>query len=254
MYFSTHWHPANTKLVPASLLLATDLLVLIPMLIAAFVMSRIERRPMGDYGLPLSDAFRRRFWIGALVGFLSLTLVLAIIFGGHGFHVALSTAPLGSIALGGLAFAITMIVVGLTEEFLYRGYALVTLGQGIGFWPAATLLSLGFAALHGINAGESPLGLLQVGAFALVMCYTVWRTGNLWFAVGYHAAWNWAETFFYGVPNSGHVGDISLLNGMLSGPAWFSGGSDGPEGSFLAPVVLLAVIPIVELLERARRA
>jgi uncharacterized protein len=248
VYFTTHWMPSNTKLVSASLILWTDLLILIPMLIAAFVMSRIEHRPMAEYGLPLYDAFRRHFWLGALVGFLSLTLLLAIVFAGHDLQVTLSAAPLGSILFGGIAFAVAMIVAGLTEEFLYRGYALATLTQGIGFWPAATLLSLGFALNHSFNAGESPLGLVQVYVFAIAMCYTIQRTGNLWFAVGYHAAWNWAETFFFGVPDSGHVSESSLLNGVLSGPAWFSGGSDGPEGSFLAIVVLIVLIPVVNWL------
>jgi uncharacterized protein len=252
LYFSTHRGLSNAKVITPSLILEADLSILIPMLIATFVMSRIEHRPMADYGLPLYDAFRRRFWVGALVGFLSLTLVLAIIFAGKDFHVAISPAPLGSIIFGGVAFAIAMVVVGLTEEFLYRGYALTTLAQGIGFWPAATLLSLVFATLHATNAGESPLGIVQVYVFAIAMCYTLWRTGNLWFAVGFHSAWNWAETFFFGVPNSGHLSDSSFLNGTLSGPVWFAGGSDGPEGSFLALLVLAVLIPIVNQLAPQR--
>jgi membrane protease YdiL (CAAX protease family) len=248
VYFSTHWTPSNEKLISASAILWTDLLFLVPMLIAAYVMSRIEHRPMAEYGLPLYDAFRRHFWLGALAGFLSLTFVLAIVYAGHDLHVSLSTATLASIVFGGFAFAVAMIVAGLTEEFLYRGYSLATLTQGVGFWPAATLLSFGFALNHAFNAGESPLGLVQVYVFAITMCYTLRRTGSLWFAVGYHAAWNWAETFFFGVPDSGHVSESSLLNGILSGPAWFSGGSDGPEGSFLAIVVLIVLIPIVNRL------
>jgi uncharacterized protein len=224
------------------------------MLIAASVMSRIEHGPMSQYGLPFSNAFRRNFWLGALIGFLSLTVVLAIIFADNDFHVVFSTAPPGSIVLGGLAFAIAMIVVGLTEEFLYRGYALTTLAQGMGFWPAATLLALLFAVNHAFNAGESLLGLVQVYGFALAMCFTIQRTGTLWFAVGYHSAWNWAETFFFGVPNSGHVSESSLLNGALSGPARFAGGSDGPEGSFLALVALVVLIPIVNRLAPSRGA
>lgn len=253
LYFTTHHDLSNAKVITPSLILEADLAILIPMLIAAFVMSRIEHRPVSDYGLPFYEAFRGRFWFGAFVGFLSLTLVLAIIFIGKDLQVAVSTAPLGSIIFGGVAFAIAMVVVGITEEFLYRGYALTTLAQGIGFWPAATLLSFVFASLHALNAGESPLGIVQVYVFAIAMCYTFWRTGTLWFAVGFHSAWNWAETFFFGVPNSGHLSESSFLNGTLTGAAWFAGGSDGPEGSFLAIVVLAVLIPVINRITLPRR-
>jgi hypothetical protein len=60
----------------------------------------------------------------------------------------------------------------------------------------------------------------------------------LWFAVGFHAAWDWSETFFYSVPDSGTVFPGHLLSSSLRGPAWLSGGSAGPEGSVLCFAVV----------------
>ena len=39
-------------------------------------------------------------------------------------------------------------LVGLFEEFLLRGYSLFTLARGIGFWPAALVLSGAFGLIH----------------------------------------------------------------------------------------------------------
>jgi uncharacterized protein len=240
-----HVHRAHGSLAPWFPLLA-NVLLLVPMMIAALVMSRIERRPMGAYGLPLQGVFARNAGIGALLGLVSLSIVLAIIFAGGGVHFAAPTfAP--SIAIDGLVFLVGSIFVGLTEEFLFRGYAQYTLAQGIGFWPAALVLSLGFATAHISNRGETVMGIVQIAIYGLVFCFSLQQTGNLWLAVGYHAAWDWGETFFYGVPDSGYVGTSSFLHGTMLGPAWLSGGADGPEGSILTTIALLALIPLIRL-------
>ena len=39
---------------------------------AALVMSRLESRPAGVYGLPMSEALGGKFWLGCLFGLLEL--------------------------------------------------------------------------------------------------------------------------------------------------------------------------------------
>ena len=107
------------------------------------------------------------------------------------------------------------------------------------FWSAAFFISVVFGAAHLDNQGESALGILLVVTIGLVFCLTVRRTRKLWFAVGFHAAWDWAETFFYGTPDSGLVGVGRLLNTSVQGPNWLTGGPAGPEGSVIAIFVLL---------------
>jgi membrane protease YdiL (CAAX protease family) len=87
------------------------------------------------------------------------------------------------------------VLVGIFEEFLLRGYALHTLSRGWGFWPAAVALSVLFGAIHVRNPGETWLGLLAVVAIGLFFCLTLYRTGSLWFAIGFHAFWDWGQTF-----------------------------------------------------------
>lgn len=115
------------------------------------------------------------------------------------------------------------------------------------FWRAALLISVVFGAAHLGNPGENVLGILQVVVTGLLFCLTIRRTGNLWFAVGFHAAWDWAETFFYGTPDSGLVGVGRFLNTSVRGPDWLSGGSAGPEGSVVALLVLLLFALLIHL-------
>lgn len=226
--------------------LVADLFLFVPMMIAALVMSRIERRPMGNYGLPVRSNVLRRVSVGALAGFLSLSVLVGIIFAAGGVHFTFRPFS-ANVAIDGIVFVVAFVLVGLAEEFLFRGYAQYTLAQGIGFWPAAVVLSLLFALAHWHNAGENWLGLVQVVAAGLVLAYALKVTGNLWFAVGYHAAWDWSETFLYGVPDSGLHSTSSFLLGTMSGATWLSGGSDGPEASILALFALLALVPFVWL-------
>jgi membrane protease YdiL (CAAX protease family) len=160
------------------------------------------------------------------------------LYGLHAFafgHVLLHGARLARFAA---FWALLFLLVGLFEEFLLRGYTQFTLARGIGFWPAALVMSCTFGLLHLRNDGEQWRGLLAAAFIGFFFCLTLRRTGNLWFAAGFHAAWDWGETFFYSVPDSGMVAPAHLLKSSLHGAPWLSGGSVGPEGSVLCFVVI----------------
>jgi membrane protease YdiL (CAAX protease family) len=218
--------------------LITELGAFAAVAIPAVVMGRIERRLFGDYGLSRRGAFGKSFWVGMVWGIVAITVLMVAIGGVGDFS-------LGGLALHGqriLKFAAFwgafFIAVGLFEEFLLRGYAQFTLTHVIGFWPAALLLSTIFAALHFGNPGETWIGLLAVAVIGLFFCLTLRRTGNLWFAVGFHASWDWGESFLYSVPDSGGMVTGHLLRSSFHGSRWLTGGSVGPEGSVLVFVVI----------------
>jgi hypothetical protein len=106
---------------------------------------------------------------------------------------------------------------------------------------------------HAGNPGESKVGLLSVVLFALLFCFILRRTGNLWWAVGFHAGWDWGQTFFYGVPDSGLAAYHNLFNCSFSGPVWLTGGSVGPEASIFTPIVLLIVGVLFSRVHRENR-
>jgi len=205
---------------------------------SALVMGRIENRPFGSYGLPLRHAFGKLFWLGSLWGFVSLTLLLLALRGASAFDFGL-LALHGARALKFAVFwAILFLIVGFHEEFLTRGYTQFTLTQVLGFWPSAVLLSVVFGLLHLENPGESRAGILGAILIGFFFCLTLRRTGNLWFAIGFHYSWDWGESYFYSVPDSGGMVPGHLLHSSLHGPSWLTGGTVGPEGSVLLFVLL----------------
>ncbi len=213
-------------------------------ILPAVAMSRIEKRPFGTYGLPGSGAFGKAFWWGVVWGLVALSVLLLTLRGFHAFYF-------GSVGLHGLRvfkfalfWAVLFLMVAFFEEFFFRGYTLFTLTRGVTFWPAAVVLSIAFGAVHLGNAGESWPGALSAGLIGFFFCFTLKRTGNLWFAVGMHASWDWAESYFYGVPDSGGTAPGHLLNSSSHGPVWLTGGSIGPEGSVLV-FVLIGILFLV---------
>jgi membrane protease YdiL (CAAX protease family) len=210
-------------------------------IIPSLILAKVEQRPWRSYGLPLRNAFGKLFWVGTLWGFAGITILVGSQYELHAFdfgHLVLHGARIAKFAA---FWALMFLLVGFFEEFLLRGYTQFTLTRGLGFWPAAVVLSSAFGLIHYWNGGEEWPGLLAAAAIGFFFCLTLRRTGSLWFAVGFHAAWDWGETFFYSVPDSGTVFPGHLLSSSFRGPHWITGGSVGPEGSALCFVVIGAL-------------
>jgi hypothetical protein len=228
--------------------LVSDGLGFLSALAAAAILAKFERRFLGDYGLRLSRGFLLRFLEGWLWGAVPLGVL------------ALAVWRLGGLHFGGLAFhgrellfwaslwGATMIVLGLFEEFLFRGYPLFRLSEGMKFWPAAILLSAIFGGLHYFTKPmETWADALSVSLIGLFVCFTIARTGDLWLAVGFHAAFDFVALSLLGAPNTGNNGKPvtgHLLATTFQGPAWLTGGSCGLEASLLIFPVL-AVMSIL---------
>jgi len=229
-----------SQLTPSSLGLNEGVTFLL-VAIAALIMARIENRRWGQYGLPILSAFKKDFSIGTIVGFVVISGCLLAIFSLHGFHITGLNIHGSTIPFATASWCVTFVIVGLSEEFTFRGYPLYTLATGIGFWPSAIVISLLFGLAHSVNPGESKAGLASVVCFSLLFCLFLRRRGTLWWAVGFHAGWDWGQTFFYGVPDSGLKPYHNLFDSVFNGPAWLTGGTVGPEGSIFTPIVLLIV-------------
>ena len=218
--------------------------------VAAWVMSKIEGRKMGRYGLPVEPGLIKPLWSGLWMGFLASSATLFVIYLLHGLQMASPRIRGATILTSAAAWAGAFLLAAIAEEFLFRGYAQFTLSTGIGFWPAAAALSALFGLSHLSNKGENVFGALSVVCFGLLLCLFLRRTGTLWCAVGFHLGYDWSQTFFYGVPNSGFTPSHNLFQVTLNGPQWLTGGTVGPEASVTCPLVL-AVVAI--LFSRAHR-
>jgi membrane protease YdiL (CAAX protease family) len=205
---------------------------------ASALMAFLEDTRLTAYGL--TDPRKLpRLGAGFFAGLAALgALMLALRVGGF------ATELTGGLSLAGdIGYALTWLcvslLIGLAEEFVLRGYLLSVLRRGLGFWGAACLTSLLFGALHGMNPGETPLGLIDTVGAGLLFCLFIRCTGSLWFAIGFHGAWDYAENFLFGTADSGMHCVGTLLIFVPRGNVYLSGGITGPEGSLFCTGILL---------------
>ena len=224
--------------------------------LVVWILCRIERRRFRVYGIGrnrLRDFLPGAFWglatLSMLVGTLRATHVL--VFDGR----ALTG---GAIFLFGAKWLAAFLCVGLAEEYLTRGYLQYSLTRGlyglgsrispnharaVAFWIAAVFMSCLFGVGHLFNPGESAPGIAAVFLAGMVFSYALWHTGSLWWAIGFHMAWDWAQSFLYGVPDSGFLSVGRLFHTHPTGNPLLSGGKTGPEGSiFVLPTLLLVIV------------
>jgi membrane protease YdiL (CAAX protease family) len=162
------------------------------------------------------------------------------------------TLGMWAAAGSGLAWLLVDLPTGLAEEMLFRGYLFAMLRERFGLLTGTIVVTALFMLGHGQNRGENPLGVLTAGAVSVLFCLGIRRTGALWWAIGFHAAWDWAEDFFFGSADSGGHALYRLFTLVPHGNIYLSGGTDGPEGSLLCLAVLVIGILALPLLARRR--
>jgi hypothetical protein len=249
------------------LFIGYSITVLVTFLVT-WIMSKIEQRPVSVYGLGGSGRLTK-FLAGSAWGVTCLSLLILTLWK-TGFLAIDSRLLFGSDILryGGI-WLLSFLLVGLFEEYFSRGYIQYTLTRGLagvyqwafktrrsatlGFWTSAVIISILFGLGHSSNPGESPIGLLSAGLVSLVFCLSLWRTGSLWWAIGFHAAWDWSQSFLYGVADSGTMVQHHLLATHPVGKPILSGGATGPEGSiFVVAILALVTLIILFTLPRAQ--
>ena len=165
--------------------------------------------------------------------------------------------------------ALTCVYLALTAKGngVWGVYAIALLGllpclllhvkkaPGAPFWQAAWVTSTLFGSIHTANNGENWIGIFAAASIGFVFCVSVRVTGSAWWAIGCHAAWDWAETYFYGAADSGNVANGHYLTTTPAGNALWSGGTDGPEGSLLVlGIILLLLVALLAMYGRGKSA
>lgn len=236
-----------------------ELLPFLAVLLVTWILSKIEHRPISVYGL--GGVRKLQHFLAGLGWGVTCLSLLVLTLWKTGLLVIESRRLFGSrVWFFGALWLFGFLLVGLLEEYLTRGYLQYTLTRGLagfyrwafqtrhdaalGFWTAAVFFSILFGLVHGKNPGESPIGLLSAGCGAMVFCLSLWRTGSLWWAVGFHTSWDWAQSFLYGVADSGTMVQHRLLATHPVGKPILSGGATGPEGS----IFILAILALMTLI------
>ena len=241
----------NRSALSAPSIIVSDGFDLIVILVVTGVAARFEQRRIDSYGLPVNGAFGGFFWDGVIAGFAAIAFVGVgmLISGGLLVHgVALHGAQL---ITSPVLWLIAMLLVGVMEEYLFRGYALQSLWRGAGFWSAALITTALFAGDHLEKPHENAIDIGMIFALAIVLCISVRVTGSLWWAVGWHAAFDFGQFFVIGTPNGGRVPQGRLFDVTFPGPAWITGGELGTEASyFMIPAVIGTFLYVILFLRR----
>lgn len=223
-----------------------EIQALILVLIATWVMSRIERRHFAAYGIPsIRRSFGRDFWIGIVWGIASSSAVIGLIAVLGGYRVRGFAIHGATLWYFTVLWTLANLLIGFAEEFQFRAYLLATTADGLGFWTAAILLSTGFGALHFFfKPHERWEDFASTGLLGLFMCFTLRRTGSLAFAIGFHAAFDFANLFVFSGSNAGEFAIGHLLGTTWQGPNWLTGGLLGPEASWMVFPVIAAMFTL----------
>lgn len=139
------------------------------------------------------------------------------------------------------------------EELLTRGYMLGAIRDRYNVWVAVVFNSLFFGALHLFNTGVTVLSMVNLVLYGLSMSVAMVKLESLWFCVGVHTAWNFSQSIFFGLPNSGIVSEGSFLKLEAATDSAFYDAVFGVEGALPTTVVYLLLIAGILLWDRKRK-
>ena len=133
------------------------------------------------------------------------------------------------------------VAVAVAEEVLFRGFWYSLLAHRLSPMGAAIGTSLAFSALHVFNPGWTWRAGFGVFLAGLVLAVGRWKTRGLAWPIAFHWGWNTAQGPLLGLPVSG-LGLQGLWVARIAGPAWWTGGTFGPEAGVSAWLPLLVLL------------
>lgn len=189
--------------------------------------------------------------IGLLLGFLA-----------NGFCILMSWI-LGDISLSFngfrpglfLVFLVVVTIQSGAEEIIDRCYLYQKLRRGYkNPWIAIIGNAAVFSAMHLMNPGISAVAVLQILVVGILFSLFVYYFDSLWAAIMMHAGWNFTQSIFFGLPNSGIVSAYSVfkLEAASARNGIFYNVNFGVEGSIGAVCVLILLCIITVIVGRKR--
>ena len=198
-------------------------------------------------GMPGNTASHFLLGIVAGAGIIGFCILIAFLHRGAalaagGFHVVY--------LLGGL---LCVLIQAGAEELMFRGYLLGVIRLNREDW-GAVLISAGiFAAIHLLNPGMTMFGCLRLFISGVVLGLMVCRCKSLWMAIAFHTAWNYAQTFVFGLPVAGIVSEKAIFRISAVHSSLFYDAAVGVEGCLPAFLTELALCFMILFLTEGRR-
>lgn len=202
--------------------------------IVLFFWKVLTKNSVKSIGFPRLKGKEKEFGVGLGFGALSITIVFAFLVSIGNVHVV-SWTP--KITRGTFLFLLAFISVGFAEEILCRGYIMSALRQTKSKAVVIIGSSLIFSIMHIFNASFSFVPALNIFLIGLLLAYMVFKSGNIWMAIGFHITWNYFQGCVYGFFVSGI--NIEGIFQLEYGNDILNGGTFGPEGGLVVTGITL---------------
>lgn len=132
----------------------------------------------------------------------------------------------------------------LWQALMLHGYLFQTLLRGIGPLPALLVVAALGTLLLGFGGKQppTPIVLAYMLAFYTLLGMVYLRGGSLWAPIGFWTGWQ-LSIFCLSPSTQGFGSGVATpITIALTGPAWLTGGSYGPEGGAVASILILGLL------------
>lgn len=213
----------------------------------------IDRRPIRELGLQFDRAWWHDLLFGLILGAVVMTLVFLVEYWAGWveieavFFVRVTTLPFALAILGPM---MVFLVIGITEELLFRGHQMRNLAEGLNYaaigaraavlWSWAISSAL-FGLFHVFNPYADWVSTLNLAILGLMFGLGFLFTGRLGLPIGLHITWNFFMGNVFGFPVSGNdFTTASVFIVRQGGPGLWTGGPFGPEAGLIG-ILAIAV-------------
>ncbi len=211
---------------------------------------RLDKRRLADYGCHVDRPWLLNFGFGLVLGAVLMGGIFWVEYSAGWIEIrsTLHTSRQAPFVVSIAGMLFLLLVVGICEELLARGYYLTNLADGFGGrWIGpktavviAWLLSSAlFAIGHVANPNTTLLSttMLLLGGVLLGLGYVL--TGELAIPMGLHITWNFFQGVVFGFSVSGNQSKTSFIAVAQGGPDLWTGGRFGPEAGLIGLVAML---------------
>ncbi len=153
------------------------------------------------------------------------------------------------------AFLFVVMIQSGAEEITDRSYLYQKLRRRYKSPVVAIVVnSLVFASLHLANPGVTFLSVLNIFLFGVTASLFIYQYDGLWGAILMHTGWNFSQSIFFGLPNSGIVSEYSLfrLEAASARDSFFYSVAFGIEGTLFCLIVELTIIAVLILIHKGK--
>lgn len=226
-YFNALFKPLNPSIAHILTLSISEILLFIVVALTTFAFARWDQKDSAFCGVLLNPFGVRHFLYGCGLAATACFLlgVFEYCFGGFRITGWVWNAPI-TVAISLLA-AFWVFFVSLTEELWFRGYPLQKFEDAFGWWPAAFITSLAFAACHMHNPSENYVQMAFLLLSGMILCGLRRVSGSLWLGIGAHAMADLAGIVLGAPGQDLSASSMQIVFLAVSGSDLITGGKNG---------------------------